>query len=295
VLLLLVLLVAPELPLPVLLDPLLPPLLVLPLPGEAPLLVPLPEVLPPPLLPDVLPLDDPLLDPLDEPLVAPLSDPLDEPLVAPLSDPPLSDPLDDALPEPLPPLAIARRAPLGLPQPVGPSQPVPAVQSADGEQLPLLPLVTSKKSIVFCHTKEGSVLTCITVNAAATSGAAALVPPTSAQPADPDVSEQYTATPVRGSASDDTSASARIEQAVSVCQLGLATVRLQPLPAPLHAASAHPRDDDDCVSDVPPTATTPEYVAGEEGPAAYPLSPEDAVMRTPLCLYEGSSCESFPP
>jgi hypothetical protein len=49
----------------------------------------------------------------------------------------------------------------------------------------------------------------------------------------------------------------RFEHAVSVSQLGLLTAWLQPLPAPFHADSAQPRVEDDCVSDVPPTATTP--------------------------------------
>ena len=33
--------------------------------------------------------------------------------------------------------------PFGVPRPVGPSQPVPAVHSTPGEQVPLLPDVTS--------------------------------------------------------------------------------------------------------------------------------------------------------
>ena len=40
----------------------------------------------------------------------------------------------------------ASSAAFGVPRPVGPSQPVPAVQSTLGLQVPFLPLVTSKKS-----------------------------------------------------------------------------------------------------------------------------------------------------
>jgi hypothetical protein len=71
---------------------------------------------------------------------------------------------------------------------------------------------------------------------------------------------------VLGSATAETSLLTRIEHAVSVSQLGFETCWLQPLPAMFQADSAHPRDDDDCVSDVPPTATTPVYVAGDETP-----------------------------
>ena len=54
----------------------------------------------------------------------------------------------------------------------------------------------------------------------ATSGEATLVPPYTAQPFAPVV--WYTATPVFGSPTAETSASVRIEQPVSFCQLGLA-------------------------------------------------------------------------
>jgi hypothetical protein len=87
---------------------------------------------------------------------------------------------------------------------------------------------------------------------------------------------------VLGSATAETSTSARIEHAVSVSQLGLLTIWLQPLPPPFHALSAQPRVDDDCESEVPPTATTPVQLAGDEMP--YPLSPLDAVMRIPAWL-----------
>jgi hypothetical protein len=60
---------------------------------------------------------------------------------------------------------------------------------------------------------------------AATSGDAALVPPYIChEPA------SYTATPVFGSASAETSASMRLPQKVCVCQLGFEMYALQPLP-----------------------------------------------------------------
>jgi hypothetical protein len=59
-----------------------------------------------------------------------------------------------------------------------------------------------------------------------------------------------------------TSASMRIEQLGSVCQLGLEMTALHPLPPLFHAVSAQPREDDEVVKDVPPTATTPADVAG---------------------------------
>src|SRR6476620_27525 len=42
--------------------------------------------------------------------------------------------------------------PFGVPQPVGPSKPVPAVHRYAGEQLPSLPVVTSKKLAVWVYT-----------------------------------------------------------------------------------------------------------------------------------------------
>ena len=103
------------------------------------------------------------------------------------------------------------------------------------------------------------------VKAAATMGDEALVPPTTDQ-APPVASLQYTATPVSGSATADTSVSMRFVQLASVCQLGLVISALQPLPPLLQAPSAQPRDDVEVVSDVPPTATTPAEVAGYETP-----------------------------
>jgi hypothetical protein len=85
---------------------------------------------------------------------------------------------------------------------------------------------------------------------------------------------------VSGSATADTSASTRIEQAVSVCHEGLATYALHPLPPLDQALSVHPRlEPEDLESDVPPTARTYCEVAGKLAP--YPSSPALAVMRTP--------------
>jgi hypothetical protein len=179
---------------PVVKPPLLPPLLVFP-----PLLPPLdPPLL---LLPVRPPLEDPLLLPEELPLLELL--PLDDPLLLLEPTPPELLPLlEELLPEPellplelpelllLDPPGIVSSAPFGDPQPVGPSQPVPEVQRTDGEQLPLLPLVTSKKFPVFPQMYDGSGLTCITVNAPAMIGEAALVPPTCCQPPPPLESEQ---------------------------------------------------------------------------------------------------------
>ena len=120
------------------------------------------------------------------------------------------------------------------------------------------------------------------VNEAATMGEEALVPPTTCQEPPPPLSLQYTATPVFGSPTAATSASMRIEQLLSVCQLGFEMTALHPLPPLFHAVSAQPREDEELASDVPPTATTPAEVAGYDAP--YPLSPADAVMRTPGCV-----------
>ena len=46
-------------------------------------------------------------------------------------------------------LPVNAAAPSGVPRPVGPSQPVPAVHSTAGEQVPLLPDVTSNRSAVW--------------------------------------------------------------------------------------------------------------------------------------------------
>jgi hypothetical protein len=127
--------------------------------------------------------------------------------------------------------------------------------------VPFLPVVTSKNFCEFSHAYEGDVLTPSTVKAPAMMGDDALVPPTMNHPP-PLASLQYTATPVLGSPIAATSASMRLAQLASVCQLGLAISELQPLPPSLQALSAQPRVDVELVSDVPPTATTPAEVAG---------------------------------
>jgi hypothetical protein len=165
------------------------------LPPKLPLLLLLPPKLSLLLLPPKPPLDDPLLPPeelplpellpLTEPLLLPLAEPLLLPELLLLEPPPELEPVVPLeLPEPLPLLEppMLSSAPFGVPQPVGPSQPVPAVQRDEGEQVPLLPLVTSKKLPVFIQMYDGAVLTCITVNAPAMIGEAALVPPTCCQP-----------------------------------------------------------------------------------------------------------------
>jgi hypothetical protein len=90
------------------------------------------------------------------------------------------------------------------------------------------------------------------------------------------------ATPVSGSPIAETSASIRFAQMVCVCQVGFAMTPLQPLPPLVHAVSAQPRDDAEVFKVVPPTATTPAEVAGYDAPK--PLSPVEAVMRTPACV-----------
>src|SRR6185312_11196303 len=102
----------------------------------------------------------------------------------------------------------------------------------------------------------------------ATIGDAADVPPYTAQP------PWYTATPVFGSATAETSATVRLAQPESFCHDGFASYAEQPEPAPPfellvepHTASTQPRDDDDdLVSDVPPTAVTPTDAAGYSTP-----------------------------
>src|SRR5579859_4025415 len=114
----------------------------------------------------------------------------------------------------------------------------------------------SKKACGFFHGNDGSGETPIAVKAAAMIGDDALVPPTTCQP------PQYTATPVCGSPTAETSDSTRILHPVSFCHAGFEMTPLHPLPPLLQADSAQPRDDADCCSDVPPTASTPALVAG---------------------------------
>src|SRR5258706_10725529 len=95
-----------------------------------------------------------------------------------------------------------------------------------------------------------------------------LVPPNTYQlfpPVDP--CESYTATPVLGSATAETSASIRCAQPVSGCQLSFGKYVLQPLPAPLHALSVQPRLVPAAPTRlVPPTATTWPSAAGNSTP-----------------------------
>jgi hypothetical protein len=92
---------------------------------------------------------------------------------------------------------------------------------------------------------------------------------------------------VAGSATAETSASARREQlVVTVCQVGLASKDEQPEPAPFHAVSVQPRALLAVRSEVPPTAVTNREVAGYSEPL--PLSPELTVIATPGWL----KCES---
>src|SRR5262249_54022989 len=83
-----------------------------------------------------------------------------------------------------------------------------------------------------------------------------------------------------------TSATVRRAQPVSVCQLGLVSNRLQPLPAPPLAllalpqtVSVQPRALVSRTRWVPPTASTVVAAAGYSTPK--PLSPLLAVMRAP--------------
>src|SRR5690349_14495240 len=98
---------------------------------------------------------------------------------------------------------------------------------------------------------------------AATSGLEALVPPTTMKPPAPALN---TATPVLGSATADTSDAARRLHAVVGTMVfwkaGLASTRLQVLPAPRHAVSVQPRAAVERTRCVPPTAITCSEVLG---------------------------------
>src|SRR3954462_3903703 len=99
-------------------------------------------------------------------------------------------------------------------------------------------------------------------------GADALVPPTVIH-----MPANRTLTPVLGSATADTSATVRLAQPGSVCQDGLASNALQPLPAPSQTVSLQPRAAAALrFRDVPPTAVRNGDAAGYETPN--PLSPE---------------------
>ena len=105
-------------------------------------------------------------------------------------------------------------------------------------------------------------------------GAAALVPPTVPQPLKHlppsalrlEQLESYTDTPVFGSATAETSATVRLAHPLSVCQGGLASYFEQPLPAPFHTVSFHPRGLLSRLSVVPPTAVTYGDAAGYSTP-----------------------------
>src|SRR2546423_692602 len=101
-------------------------------------------------------------------------------------------------------------------------------------------------------------------------GAATLVPPKTFQPVSPKVS--YTPTPVFGSATAETSATARrLQPVLTFCQEAVGSNAEQPDPAPLHAVSDQPRLLPAVVSEVPPTAVRNCDAAGYSTPK--PLSP----------------------
>src|SRR5215471_9539881 len=109
-------------------------------------------------------------------------------------------------------------------------------------------------------------------------GAATLVPPKTFQPLTPNVSN--TPTPVFGSATAETSATARLAHPVlTFCHDGVGSKAEHPEPEPFHAVSVHPRLLLAVVSDVPPTDVTNCDAAGYSTPN--PLSPELAVTATP--------------
>src|SRR5690348_10808567 len=96
-------------------------------------------------------------------------------------------------------------------------------------------------------------------------GAAALVPPNSSQP---DCFAyavlSYTATPVPGSATAATSATARLAQPVATpaCPASAGLYAEQPEPEPLHTVSDQPRVPLARLRVVPPTAVTYRDEAG---------------------------------
>src|SRR3954454_4344370 len=96
-------------------------------------------------------------------------------------------------------------------------------------------------------------------------GADALVPPNTSHPETPPYGvESYTATPVFGSATAETSAVALFEQPVLRChRFWFVAYFEQPDPAPLQAVSRQPRAVLVSLNnDVPPTATTVGKAAG---------------------------------
>src|SRR5438552_18991254 len=93
------------------------------------------------------------------------------------------------------------------------------------------------------------------------SGEDRLVPPTTNQPLNPNVS--YTAAPEVGLASAETSVYVRfLPQSGSDCQAGFGSYGAQPLPAPAHADSDQPRSLPSLCRYVPPTAMTYCEAAG---------------------------------
>src|SRR5215472_8839156 len=174
----------------------------------------------------------------------------------------------------------------GVPSPVGPSQPPVAVQRML-PQAPLLPDVTSFSAATFAYGSDPAAGEPVTppasANTEAMTGAPTLVPPTINQPLLPwNETLSNTETPVPGSASAETSATARAPHTLTTfrlaaCQLGCASKALQPLPAPLQAVSDQPRATaGSFVRVVPPTAVTNGEAAGYWTPK--PPSPELAVM-----------------
>src|SRR5487761_1133744 len=93
----------------------------------------------------------------------------------------------------------------------------------------------------------------------AMTGDATLVPPTSTQPPAP---LPYTATPVDGSATADTSATVRFWQPVSRCQAGLPSYAEQPDPVPCPPEAVLVSR----VTVVPPTEVTSGEAAGNTTP-----------------------------
>src|SRR5580693_8390564 len=97
-------------------------------------------------------------------------------------------------------------------------------------------------------------------------GVATDVPPKTFQPSSL-LNESYTATPVAGSATAETSATVRLLQPVSVCQVGFGSKLAHPEPAPSagdvdQTDSLQPRALLAATSDVPPTAVTYGDAAG---------------------------------
>src|SRR5262249_8960364 len=91
----------------------------------------------------------------------------------------------------------------------------------------------------------------------------------------------YTATPVFGSATAETSAMLRCLQPESFCQAGFGSLLVQPEPEPSHAVSVQPRLAVGLrLNVVPPTAVTNGSAAGEPKLTS-PESPLDAVITTP--------------